>query len=129
MEQIIPPDIQQFIHDRIDSIAQMEALLLLRGSPDTWWDVATIAERLYIPVKDCRPVTTGLHSAGLFVKEETDKVERYRYRPANGELREMVDRLAYYYAQHLVPISNLVHAKSRSRIQEFSRAFKLGKSD
>ena len=129
MEQIIPPDIQQFIHDRIDSIAQMEALLLLRESPDTWWDEATIAERLYIPVKDCRPVTTGLHSAGLFVKEETDKVERYRYRPANGELREMVDRLAYYYAQHLVPISNLVHAKSRSRIQEFSRAFKLGKSD
>ena len=129
MEQIIPPDIQQFIHDRIDSIAQMEALLLLRGSPDTWWDVATIAERLYIPVENCRPVASGLHSAGLFVKEETDKVERYRYRPANGELREMVDRLAYYYAQHLVPISNLVHAKSRSRIQEFSRAFKLGKSD
>jgi len=130
MEQIIPSDIQQFIQDRIDSIAQMEALLLLRESPDTWWDEPSIAERLYIPVKDCRPVTTGLHSAGLFMKEDTEKGEgRYRYRPANGDLREMVDRLAYYYAHHLVPISHLVHAKSRSRIQEFSRAFKLGAPD
>jgi hypothetical protein len=129
MEQIIPSDIQQFIQDRIDSIAQMEALLLLRESPDTWWEEARIAERLYIPVKDCRQITTGLHGAGLFIREDTEKVERYRYRPANGDMREMVDRLAYYYTQHLVPISNLVHAKSRSRIQEFSRAFKLGKSD
>jgi hypothetical protein len=128
MEQIIPSDILQFIQDRIDSIAQMEALLLLRESPDTWWDEARIAERLYIPVKDCRPVTTGLHRAGLFMREDTKK-GRYRYRPADGDLREMVDRLAYYYAKHLVPISNLVHAKSRSRIQEFSRAFKLGAPD
>src|SRR5215203_1988836 len=126
MEQIIPPDIQQFIQDRIDSIGQLEALLLLRESPDTWWEETRLAERLYIPAKNCRQVTTGLHGAGLFMREETEKGERYRYRPANGDLREMVDRLAYYYTHHLVPISNLVHAKSHSRIREFSRAFKLG---
>jgi hypothetical protein len=129
MEDIIPSDIQQFILDRIDSIAQLEALLLLRGSPDTWWEEGRIAERLYIPVLDCRPVVTGLHNARLLVKQENEKVECYRYRPENGNLREMVDRLAYYYVQHIVPITNLVHSKSRSRIQEFTRAFKLGEPD
>ena len=129
MNPIVPPDIQQFILDRIDSIAQLEALLLLRGAPDTWWEEARIAERLYIHVKDCRPVIAGLHHAGLLLRQETEKGDCYRYRPDNGDLREMVDRLAYYYSQHLVPISNLVHSKSRSRIQEFSRAFKFGKPD
>jgi hypothetical protein len=129
VEEVIPPDIRQFILNQIDSIAQLEALLLLRGSPDTWWEAARIAERLYIHVKDCAPVTTRLHSTGLFIREETEKGERFRYRPENGDLREMVDRLAYYYSNHLVPISNLVHSKPRSRIQEFSRAFDLGKKD
>ena len=129
MEQIIPSDIQQFILDRIDSIAQLEALLLLRESPDTWWDEDRIAERLYITVESCRPVTAGLHAAGLFLREETEKGPRYRYRPQTGDLREMVDRLAYYYSKHLVPVSNLVHSKPRSRIQEFSRAFKLPGKD
>jgi hypothetical protein len=129
VEEVIPSDIRQFILNQIDSIAQLEALLLLRGSPDTWWEAARIAERLYIHVKDCGPVTTRLHSAGLFIREETEKGERFRYRPETGDLREMVDRLAYYYSNHLVPISNLVHSKPRSRIQEFSRAFDLGKKD
>jgi hypothetical protein len=129
MVPIIPADVQQFILDRIDSIGQLEALLLLRESPDTWWEEARIAERLYISVEDCRPITTGLHSAGLFLSEQTEKGYRYRYCPEPGGLREMVDRLAYYYSKHLVPISGLIHAKPRSRIQEFSRAFNMKKGN
>lgn len=123
----IPSDVKQFILDHIDSIAQLEALLLLRGSPDTWWDPETAAERLYITVESCLPVLEGLTTAGLLLRNERedDKEKGYRYRPDTGDLREMVDRLAYYYEKHLVPVSNLVHSKPKTRIQEFSQAFKL----
>jgi hypothetical protein len=49
----------------------------------------------------------------------------YRYRPDTGDLREMVDRLAYYYSKHLVPVSNLVHAKVQMRMEQFAEAFRF----
>ncbi|CUS39134.1 hypothetical protein [Candidatus Nitrospira nitrificans] len=125
MEPIIPRDVGLFILKRIDSIAQLEAVLLLRQSPDTWWECKEVADRLYIPEKNCAPILAGLCGQGLLVcvNEQTKPV--YRYRPDTGDLREMVDRLAYYYSKHLVPVSNLVHAKARTRIEGFARAFDL----
>ena len=79
MEPIIPSDVQRFILERIDSIGHLECLLLLRGSPDSWWEEDRIAERLYISVKDCQPIATGLHTAGLLLREHTEKGHRYRY--------------------------------------------------
>lgn len=49
--------------------------------------------------------------------------------PASGELRELMDRLVYYYGKHLVVISNLIHSKPRTRLHEFSEAFSLKKKD
>ena len=126
MESVIPPDVGRFILERIDSIAQLEAVLLLRSSPDTWWACKQVAERLYITEETCRPVLEGLCAQGLLVKSEQSV---YRYRPETGDLREMVDRLAYYYTKHLVPVSNLVHAKARTRIEGFAKAFKLSKEE
>ena len=125
MEPIIPRDVGQFILNRIDSIAQLEAVLLLRQSPDTWSECKQVADRLYIPEKNCAPILDGLCGQGLLVcmNEQTKPV--YRYRPDTGDLREMVDRLAYYYSKHLVPVSNLVHAKARTRVEGFAHAFDL----
>lgn len=126
---VLPPDVAQFILDRIDSIAQLEAVLLLRQSPDTWWSCHGVAERLYITEASCTPVLDTLCKRGLLLKETKDKGTAYRYRPENGDLREMVDRLAYYYSKHLVPVSNLVHAKAKTRIEGFAKAFKLSSEE
>jgi hypothetical protein len=125
MPSVIPLEVRQFIFHRIDSIAQLEAVLLLRQSPDSWWEIKEVADRLYISEDQCFPVLEGLRRQGLLVcmGEKTKPV--YRYRPDTGELREMVDRLAYYYSKHLVSVSNLVHAKARTRIEGFARAFEL----
>jgi len=125
MDSIIPPDIRRFVLDRIDSIAELEALLLLRNSPDTWWEDAAAAQRLYLGAEQGRAVLIRLEAAELLISQDDAPGRRWRYRPQSGDLREMVDRLAYYYTKHLVPVSNLVHDKSKSRIKEFSRAFEF----
>ncbi|HMU54116.1 MAG TPA: hypothetical protein PKA61_03885 [Nitrospira sp.] len=125
MNSIIPPDIRRFILDRIDSIAELEALLLLRNSPDTWWEDTAAAQRLYLGTEQGRAVLVKLEAAELLISRDEGPNRRWRYRPQSGDLREMVDRLAYYYTKHLVPVSNLVHEKSKNRLQEFSRAFDL----
>jgi hypothetical protein len=53
----------------------------------------------------------------------------YRYHPASGELADIVDRVAALYAQYLIPVTNLIHAKPHSRVQEFADAFRLRKGD
>lgn len=122
---IIPHEVARFILDHIDSIAQLEAILLLRTSPDTWWECKQVAERLYISEENCSPILESHCERGLLLSEKVGGKSTYRYRPKTGDLREVIDRLAYYYSKHLVPVSNLVHAKARSRIEGFARAFDM----
>ncbi|UVT17603.1 MAG: hypothetical protein H8K04_08755 [Nitrospira sp.] len=122
---VIPQEVAQFIIDRIDSIGQLEAVLLLRQSPDTWWECKPVSGRLYISEEDCASVLDGLRRQGLLVCKQEKSKPVYRYKPDTGELREMVDRLAYYYSKHLVPVSNLIHVKAQMRMEQFADAFKF----
>jgi hypothetical protein len=128
-EPIVPLEVQQFVLSRIGSIAQLEALLIMRNAPDTWWASSSLAERLYISEWTCRAELEALMAQGLLLGRQEDIGWQFRYSPATGELREFVDRLVYYYAKHLVVISNLIHSKPRTRIHEFSEAFSLKKKD
>ena len=52
----IPDELRQFILDKIDSVAQLEALLLLRADPSTDWNAAAVAKRLYVDETEARAV-------------------------------------------------------------------------
>ncbi|MGH8479981.1 MAG: hypothetical protein ACREXK_10465 [Gammaproteobacteria bacterium] len=122
---LIPGDLREFILKRLDSIAQLEALLLLRRSPDQRWDVATVAKRLYIAERDTAAVLDRLCADGLLVCGE----DKYQYRPATAELDQLVGHVAELYAKHLIPVTNLIHSKPLTRVREFADAFKLKKDN
>ncbi len=42
----IPDDVARFIVEKIDSVAQLETLLLLRRSPEEQWSVQALASRV-----------------------------------------------------------------------------------
>lgn len=129
---IIPDDVQQFLMQYIDSVAQLEALLLLRADARAEWPTAEVAGRLYVSEREAAPLLQRLHADG-FLAAEGDSAPRYRYQPASPELAQMVDRLAEVYAKHLVPVTNLIHSKPqpkpKPRVQEFADAFKLRKEE
>jgi predicted transcriptional regulator len=128
MSSTIPADIAQFIVEKIDSVAQVEALLLLRSAPEQEWDVETVAKRLYVDEGQAATTLTRLQEERLIVRSALNQ-SRYRYEPTSSNLRQLVDRLADIYAKQLVPITNLIHSKPKSRVQEFADAFKLRKDD
>lgn len=119
---IIPAELKDFLARHIDSIAQLEALLLSRGSPGTLWDAATAAKRLYIGEREASEILTHLAERGLLEREGAG----FRYSTQPPQQVELVDLLADHYARHLIPITNLIHAKPR-RIRQFADAFKLKK--
>ena len=119
----IPDDIRDFILNFVDSIAHIEALMLLRRDPELSWDGITLAARLYISVDEAKRILDELGAGGLLMVDNGV----YRYGCASPELKVMVDRLARIYATQLIAVTNLVHAKTSNRIKQFADAFRLRK--
>jgi len=127
-EYPIPNDVRRFILESVDSIAQLEALLLLRGNPNDEWDAQKVAQRLYINEQEATSLLARLSAGGL-IAFSNDKPPLYRYQPASDDLALIVERLAEIYSKHLVPVTNLVHSKPRTRVREFADAFDLRKDE
>jgi hypothetical protein len=119
-DEVIPDDLGNFILRHIDSVAQLEALLLLRAHADEGWDTKQTATRLYASEHEVSEALAQLCSDGLLDCSEGI----YRYRGGTAEQRAMVDRLADTYSRHLIPVTNMIHAKPR-RIREFANAFRF----
>lgn len=121
-DEIVPSDVREFIVYHIDSIAQLEALLLLRATPNELWDGAKAARRLYVSERECNEALARLCAQGLLKRI----AKSYGYAGVATELTTMVDRVAEAYSRHLIPVTNIIHQKPR-RIREFAEAFKFKK--
>ena len=126
--ELIPADVQQFILKRIDSIAQLEALLLLSGHAHVAWTADTVARRLYITEQETVFLMARMQEQGL-VAVDANQPPTYRYEPSSPDLDVIVKRVIESYVKHLVPVTNLVHEKARARIQQFADAFKFRKEE
>lgn len=125
---VIPEDIRQFLLKNIDSIAQWEGLLLLRGHSGAACDTGVIARNLYIPDHDVAPLLAPLAARRIVEVSDIEGRPHYRYAPETTELDEAVGRVADFYKQYLIPITNFIHAKpAPSRVQEFANAFRIRK--
>jgi hypothetical protein len=123
----IPTDIERFIVASIDSVAEIEALLLMRHTTPQLWDAESLARRLYIDASQTAETLKQLATKKLVVESQTDGA--YRYEPQTDELRGLIDRLAEIYSMHLVPVTNLIHNKPKSQVQEFADAFRVRKEE
>jgi hypothetical protein len=120
-DELIPADLRDFILRNIDSVAQLEALLLLRANRQEKWDATNTATRLYTTEAEAAAVLARLCEDGLLRCQDGI----YHYQP-DDSTRDMIDRLATTYARQLIPVTNMIHSKPR-RIREFANAFRFRK--
>jgi hypothetical protein len=123
-DELIPEEVRQFIIDKIDSVAELEGLLLLRNQAEMEWDSATLAQRLYINPQQTEEIFAHLHAQGFLAVKENNLIS-YIYQPNSPELAKMVNRVAEIYAKYLIPVTNLIHNKPQTRVQKFADAFKF----
>jgi len=126
MPEAIPDDIRQFILQTIDSIAQWEGLLLLRDHPQERWDAPALAKNLYVSESDAAALLRQLANQGFLTVIQPGSTVHFQYQPA-AELERITTRTAEFYKKGLIPVTNLIHSKSKNRIQEFADAFKIRK--
>ena len=103
----------------IESVAQLEVLLLLRAAPEKDWTAREVAAALVI-----QPESVALgwlkDLAGRRLANEVEG--SYRYDPP-PDLRSTLDDLAESYSKYRVTLVALIFAKPSDRITGLSQAF------
>jgi hypothetical protein len=119
----IPDAVRRLIAERIDSIPELEAVLLLREYRMREWTAADAGVRLYVSKTVAAYILSVLEERGFLACDG----QNYRYAPASSELEGTVDELVHAYTQHLVAVTQLVHAKPSASVRQFADAFRLRK--
>jgi hypothetical protein len=120
---VIPAAVRQLISERIDSIPELEAILLLRQYRDRDWTVDDTGKRLYVSPTVAAHILMVLSDRGFF----STSGGTYRYSPESPDLGATVDLLADTYSRHLIAVTNFVHAKPSTSVRLFAQAFRFRK--
>jgi hypothetical protein len=121
----IPAHVRRFLEENIDTVPQLETLLMMYEKPDDGWFIADVASRNYITDQRAADTLSALQRRGLVIAEGSPP--RFRFSPANDEVRALVTELALCYQRKLSAVTELIHAKPSASIKEFARAFDLKK--
>lgn len=120
VEDFIAPDLRSFILERIQSVAELEALLLLQKHQGQTWTSGRVADRLYVTEPAAMEILTRLATESLCAVEGAG----FRFAPASAQEAALVGQLADVYARHLIPVTRIIHSKP-ARIQKFADAFRF----
>ena len=121
-DELIPAEVREFVLTYIQSIADLEAVLLLARHADAKWTAASVAEQLYIDEAQAAEVLERLCAGGLAQCEAGN----FWFNAGPAGKRAIVEQLADIYSQHLIPVTNLVHSRP-SGARAFAAAFKFRK--
>jgi DNA-binding MarR family transcriptional regulator len=116
--------VDRFLVDEIDTVPQLEALLLIwNGRPKTWC-CSEIAKALYISPELAQEVIQHLEQHRLLVRFD-GSADCYRLRTDSEELEQLLAGVDEMYRRELVRISNLIHEKASRAVRDFASAFRF----
>ena len=118
----VPPQVRQLIERHIRSATEIEVLLLLHRSPETFWTPSAAAAVVGASDLDVRAHFGRFAGAGLI--ERGRQTDAFRFAPASEEDRAAVAELATAYADNRSDVLRIVIG-SLSQITAFSDAFRL----
>lgn len=119
----IPANVLQFIAERIDTVPQLEALLLLWEDPQRAWSEEDLAGRIYVSRQVAAQTLQALQRQNLVVAESS----LYRYHPQWDPTGAVMPEVAAAYRRHLVQLATFIHSRASTAVREFARAFDLKK--
>ena len=121
-EHTLPPQVRQLIERHLRSAAEIEILLLLYRSPETFWAPSAVATVAHITEQEARAHLSRFESAHLI--ERAHHADAFRFAPAAADDRCAIEALAAAYAEHRDLVLRAVIG-SLSQITAFSDAFRF----
>jgi hypothetical protein len=121
----LPLNARQFIAHQIESVAQLETLLLLRRDSQRLWNAEELARHLYISEQMCSVMLDDLERRRFLVRDPVRKSVRYACPDLQADA--MVALLDELYRERRVAIISEIHSNPVSKVQTFADAFRLRK--
>ena len=115
----------QFIAETIDSVPQLEALLLLWNTRPEGWEAEDVSRRLYVNPVEAERILHDLANQGLISRPTP--APKYAYLSMLPELDELLACVDQTYRAEIVTVSKFIHSKGSPAVRAFARAFRLKK--
>lgn len=122
-QDVLPQHVLNFVRDYIESVEQLEILLLLFHRQDRGWTEEEVAKELR-----CSQLSAGKRLAQFAQKHILifdQSLKSYRYSSAEETITTPISALAAAYQVRRVAIIDLIFSKPIDKIQVFADAFKL----
>lgn len=124
----ITPAVKNFIFHHINSVEQLEVLLLMLARADKEWNAQEVSRELYIQSASAANRLADLKTSGL-LQSSGSTPPAYRYAPVNHSLDSAARELAAAYSVRRVGVINLILEKPLDNVRVFSDAFRLRRND
>jgi hypothetical protein len=118
----LPENVHRFLYQNIDSVEQLEVLLLLWRTPERGWTSDEVATAVYSHPTSVVRRLAMLLGQGLLREREPGC---YQYAPRTADLHETVTRLDHMYRERRVAVITLIASKPIENVRAFSDAFRI----
>jgi hypothetical protein len=119
-------ELDKFIAAEIQSLEQLEILLLLSGNPHKWWSAKSVYDVIKSSPASVEDRLSEMAATGM-LRKETDGETRYQFCPANDVVWRIVNELRDAYKERSVKVVQAIYSKPPDAVQEFARAFRVRK--
>ena len=124
----LPPSIQSFLRDDVETLQQLELLIVLMNDPGRWWDAPAVARQIGVEISDARAGLERLASRNLLAITISSDV-RYRFQPGTPALRETTDRVAETIRRNSLDVYRFVAGLRNRAVRDFADAFRIRRDD
>jgi hypothetical protein len=118
----LPEDVRQFLHQNIESVEQLEVLLLLWRTAERGWTSEEVATAVYSHPSSVVRRLAMLLGQGLLREREPGC---FQYAPLTAEQHAAVTHLDHMYRERRVAVITLIASKPIENVRAFSDAFRI----
>lgn len=122
-EDIAAP-VLNFIREHIESVEQLEILLLLYHQSDRSWTADEIARELRSSPQSARKRLAVFEMRG-FIRQSDASSKSFQYDPRDAGIDEGIKALAEAYQLRRVTIIDVIFSKPTEKMQTLADAFKF----
>jgi hypothetical protein len=119
-ESGLPPDVQNFLRQHVDSVEQLEILLLLARTSSRGWTVEEIVTELRVNAGSVQKRLTDMERRGLVAKDGN----LYRFLD-QSPYAPVVRQVGDTYRERRVAVIGFIFSKPSNSIQALADAFKV----
>ncbi len=119
----LPGDVERFIAEHVDSLEQLEILLLLRSHRPRDFDAREVTAELRLGPASAPERLADMVARGFFAAQ--GEPPRYRYAPGAAETERVINELARCYTERRVSVIAQIFAPRDGSARTFADAFRL----